>query len=143
MARNRATAGGITALGCGFDPQRMLSRQCAIRESHGRESHGEGKNELEIVEGDISVESIEKLVRVQQSHRYDLIVSARQVADSFVMDHAPNEMDAILIPTRGAPYEIMNSALLVRKAEEKDWNAYLVPNSVPPSRKRNVRSCQP
>ena len=127
----RAAASGLSALGCDFDPQRMLSRQCAMRARYG-----EAKNELEVVNGELSIEGIERLVQVQRQESYDLLVCDMPGADSFVMDHALNEMDAILIPTNSAPYEILNTTMLVRKIEEKGWNAYLVPNNVPTSQKR-------
>lgn len=127
----RAAAGGISALGCDFDPQRMLSRQCAIRERHG-----EAKNELEIVEGELSVNGIDRLIQVQQENSYDLIVCDLPGADAFVMDRVFHKMDTILIPINAAPYELLNTTMLVRKIQDKSWNTYLVPNNIPPTQKR-------
>ena len=127
----RAGNAGLKALGCDFDQQRMLSRQCSIRERSGQ-----GKTIIDIVEGDLTVEGIQTLISVQEKGEYDLIVCDMPGADTFVMDRALNAMDAILIPVNGGPYELLNTARLVSKAKEKGWHAYLVPNNVPPSSKR-------
>ena len=127
----RASASGMKALGCDFDPQRMLSRQAAVRERNGQ-----GKTTIEVVEGDLTVQGVESLLAVQAGNEYDLIVCDLPGTDTFVMDRALSAMDAILIPVNGAPYELLNTARLVNKTHEKGWNAYLVLNNVLPFQKR-------
>ena len=131
----RAANAGFKALGCDFDEQRMLSRQSLIRERSGR-----AKTKMEVVEGDLTVAGIEDLISVQQKGEYDLIVCDMPGTDTFVMDRVLNAMDAILIPINGAPYELINTARLVTKAKEKEWNTYLVPNNVPPFSKRKTET---
>lgn len=127
----RAAASGLSALGCDFDPQRMLSQQCDIREGCGL-----ARTELDVVEGELTIEGIERLVQVQHENQYDLIVCDMPGTDSFTMDRALNEMDAIMVPINAAPYELLNTAKLVKKIADKKWRAYLVPNNIPPSQKR-------
>ena len=127
----RAAAAGLKALGCDFDQQRMLSRQAAVRDRLGQ-----GETTIEVVEGDLTVEGVNALLDVQGKGRYDLIVCDLPGTDTFVMDRALSAMDTILIPVNGAPYELINTARLTDKINEKGWNAFLVPNNVPPFQKR-------
>lgn len=127
----RAGANGLSALGCDLDPQRMLSRQSAIRIRNGL-----AKVDVDVVEADLTVEGIEQLTDAQQKAEYDLIVCDMPGTDTFVMDRALSIMDAILIPINGAPYELLNTAMLVRKAIDKGWKTFLVPNNIPPFKKR-------
>ena len=131
----RAKSTGLRVLGCDFDEQRMLSRQCAVRTKNDRDTQ-----DLNVVEGDLTVEGIEALINVQQNGHYDLIVCDLPGADSFVMDRLLNAMDAILIPVNGAPYEILNTSRMTSKASQKGWNAYLVPNNVPPFQNRKAET---
>jgi chromosome partitioning protein len=127
----RAGANGLSALGCDLDPQRMLSRQSAIRIRNGL-----AKVDVDVVEADLTVEGIEQLTDAQQKAEYDLIVCDMPGTDTFVMDRALSIMDAILIPVNGAPYEILNTARMTQRVSQKGWNAFLIPNNVPPTQKR-------
>jgi chromosome partitioning protein len=127
----RAHSTGLRVLGCDFDEQRMLSRQCAVRNRNAPSI-----DDLNVVEGHLTMEGIEALIDVQQANEYDLIVCDLPGTDSFVMDRALNIMDAILIPVNGAPYEILNTARMTQRVSQKGWNAFLIPNNVPPTQKR-------
>ena len=127
----RSTAAGLRTLGCDFDPQRMLIRQDAVRRQRAPEA-----TELDIVEADLTLEGIDALAGLRDDDRYDLVVCDMPGADSFVMDRALDLMDAILIPTNGSPYEIINTSNLIDKTAQAGWPAYLVPNNLPPFRNR-------
>ena len=131
----RAEASGLRVIGCDFDAQRMLSRQCALRDRTAPECPA-----LEIVEADLSAESIGHLEDLQRKGDYDLIVCDLPGADSLLMDRLLNAMDAIMIPVNGAHLELMNTARLVAKGVAKGWQTYLVPNNMQPHRKRKEES---
>lgn len=127
----RAANAGLRTLGCDFDEQRILSRQCMLRERNGLDV-----TPLEIVEADITVQAIETLEAIQRESEYDLVVCDLPGADTLAMDRLLNALDAILVPVNGAPYELLNTARLMEKVDAKGWNAYLVPNNMPPTQKR-------
>ena len=130
----RATSSGLRTLGCDFDPQRMLVRQCALREARQPNAP-----ELEVVEADLTIAGIEELEQIDPDE-YDLVVCDMPGADSFTMDRALDAMDTIVIPISGAPYELINTRNLVAKAREKGWPTRLVANKIPPFQNRRKRT---
>lgn len=130
----RAAASGLTVLGCDFDPQRMLVRQCSLRETLQGAAH-----ELDVVEGDLSVPGIDALAAIADEE-YDLIVCDMPGADTFTMDRALGIMDAVIIPISGSPYDLINTRNLVARAEAKGWPVYLVPNNIAPYRNRIAKT---
>lgn len=127
----RAKSAGLRVLGCDFDAQRMLYRQCSVRYQNDANAP-----DLNVVNADLTVEGIEDLLTVQNGDDYDLIVCDLPGADSFTMDRALNAMDAILIPANGAPYEILNTNRMVEQVAQKGWNAFIVANNLPPFKTR-------
>lgn len=127
----RARAAGLRVMACDFDEQRMLSRQCALRSRVAPEWP-----ELEVVEGNVDVESIELLEDMQRAEEYDLIICDLPGAGSLLMDRLLARMDAVMIPVNGAPLELMNTSRMVTKAAERGWPTYLVPNNMQTHRRR-------
>ena len=128
----RAAASGLKALGCDFDPQKMLAKQNAIR------LEAEVNPQLSIVQADLTVDTIDTLERVKAEAEYDLVVCDMPGADNLLTDRALNVMDAILIPVNGVHLEMMNTVELIDRAKSKGWEAYLIRNNMPPYRQRNA-----
>ena len=121
-------------MACDFDTQRMLVRQCALRNSR----YPDGV-ELDIVDGDLTVDGIQELEAIHHDD-YDLVICDMPGTNTFTMDRALDAMDAIIVPISGGPYELISTSNLIAKATTKGWPTYLIPNNIPPFQNRRARA---